>query len=358
MADAYDSRLLATGRESPTTGQSDNANVIHSNVHRENEGSVSISGAGTDVVQMVRNTKKRRRFDERRGRPAKAIWTLFDRIRDPGTDRITRARCKFCGECVAPRPAETMLVHARYCISMKDNCDPKLYESLTTGPSTIVSKRVVKHQPIMFDGDGGLDDASAAGLDDLTSIAANTETSTGVESTNGADTTNATSPALIRKTQQGDLKVHGLHGGEELTMARPHKLSTQKAEIDMSVMRFFIANNLPLATANDQSFRTMVQLISDGSYRVPTGKQLTKLCLSSLSRATQHKEPKLALERDLHNSRAENSTEINVEPQEEGSSSALTGSSISNSRVIATSALAHAAKDDSVSDTEILNRTR
>ena len=126
MTDAYDSRLLRTDGGNPATGQTDNVNVAHNETHRADESGVNISEAGPEVAQMIRGTKKRRRFDERRGRPAKAIWTLFDRIRDPGTDRITRARCKFCGECVAPRPAETMLVHARYCISMKDNCNLSL----------------------------------------------------------------------------------------------------------------------------------------------------------------------------------------------------------------------------------------
>lgn len=195
----------------------------------------------TDFEALLRgNIRPSFRMEERRGRPAKAIWQLYDRVRRNGTGRIVRAHCKFCGRYVAPRPAETMLAHARNCRAMREGCDEKEYLELTTGPSTMISPRRLRH-PRMID--------SAARAKILTGAKPSAE--------------------LDARLHEGMSNLIG--DGTD-----------NKVDSDLYVARFLISTGLPFTVLDTSEFKDMINSVSHGQYKAPSGIQLTKTCLTRL----------------------------------------------------------------------------
>ncbi|QPG74461.1 hypothetical protein FOA43_001791 [Brettanomyces nanus] len=191
---------------------------------------------------------------EHRGRPSKAIWSLYDRVRDPVTGRITRARCKFCDETVSPRPAESMLIHSKKCEASKAACDSKTYDQLT---DISPSSRLVRHHVMINHAINSIE--------------------TSVEE-------DSMEKQILESSETSLLSTHG--------KKRKYDPSTTNMEKDMAVARFFISSGLPFSTVKSGAFKQMIRLLSEDTYKAPTMDELTGICLLKLHAADSSAETK------------------------------------------------------------------
>ncbi|VEU20207.1 DEKNAAC100942 [Brettanomyces naardenensis] len=245
-------------------GYNNSDEVLH-----DSNGRFAASDLNVDIVFPGGNkSSKRPAGSDHRGRPAKAIWTLYESVRDPNTDRIIRAKCKYCGQETSPRPAETMLMHSKRCANTKAALDEKTFKVLTTRRLP-ENKRI----PEPFGEHDEVNEEEVAEAVQKAQKAQKVQNAQGLVLSGGEstsmDTSKLSSPSRSRPRKSG---------------------LTTKSSKDMALAKFLLAEGLPFTMADEEPFRKMIGIVSGGSYRAPSSRQLTHLCLSRLDRPKKNGE--------------------------------------------------------------------